>query len=81
MFVLAKGQCLYSGPTAGIIPYFSPSGKGTFHRPQIRLIYNASFRNGGAKALYPTQDNFATRSVEHFAGIGAEWWFNSSSYP
>lgn len=65
----------------GIIPYFSPSGKGTFHRPQIRFIYNASFRNSGARALYPTQDAFASRSVEHFAGIGAEWWFNSSSYP
>lgn len=66
---------------AGIFPYFSPSGKGTFHRPQIRFLYNASFRNSGARALYPTQDNFNSRSVEHFAGIGAEWWFNSSSYP
>jgi maltoporin len=66
---------------AGFMPYFSPSGKGTFHRPQIRLLYNASFRNGGAKALYPAEDVFSRRGVEHYAGIGAEWWFNSSSYP
>ena len=24
---------------------------------------------------------FAQRKVEHFIGLGAEWWFNSSSYP
>lgn len=66
---------------AGIIPYFSPSGKGSFKRPQIRLLYVASFRDSGTRGLYPTEDVFNQRSVEHFAGIGAEWWFNSSSYP
>ena len=65
----------------GFIPYFSPSGKGSFKRPQIRLLYVASFRNSGARGLYPVEDVFAQRKVEHFAGIGAEWWFNSSSYP
>ena len=65
----------------GVIPYFSPSGKGTFKRPQIRLLYVASFRDAGARALYPTEDPFAQRKVEHFAGVSAEWWFNSSSYP
>jgi len=65
----------------GFIPYFSPSGKGSFKRPQIRLLYVASFRDSGTRGLYPIEDIFATRSVEHFAGIGAEWWFNSSSYP
>jgi maltoporin len=66
---------------AGIIPYFSPSGRGNFKRPQLRLIYNASFRGSGARGLYPVEDVFSQRSVEHFVGIGAEWWFNSSSYP
>ncbi len=65
----------------GLMPYFSPSGRGNFKRPQIRLLYNASFRNGGARGLYPIEDVFASRKVEHYAGIGAEWWFNSSSYP
>ncbi|MCW5831269.1 MAG: carbohydrate porin [Labilithrix sp.] len=66
---------------AGVIPYFSPSGRGSFKRPQIRLIYVASFRDSGTRGLYPVEDVFAQRSVEHFAGVGAEWWFNSSSYP
>lgn len=66
---------------AGIMPYFSPSGRGTFKRPQIRLLYNASFRNSGARGLYAQEDVFAQRSVEHYFGVGAEWWFNSSSYP
>ncbi|MBN9166318.1 MAG: carbohydrate porin [Myxococcales bacterium] len=66
---------------AGVIPYFSPSGRGSFKRPQIRLLYVASFRDSGTRGLYPIEDVFAQRSVEHFAGVGAEWWFNSSSYP
>lgn len=66
---------------AGIIPYFSPSGRGSFKRPQIRLLYVASFRDSGARGLYPAEDVAAQRGVEHFVGVGAEWWFNSSSYP
>lgn len=65
----------------GFMPYFSPSGRGSYKRPQIRMLYVASFRNNGARALYPEEDVFSQRSVEHYIGIGAEWWFNSSSYP
>jgi maltoporin len=65
----------------GLIPYFSPAGRGTFKRPQIRMLYTASFRNAGAKGLYPAEDVFSQRGTEHFLGVGAEWWFNSSSYP
>jgi maltoporin len=65
----------------GIMPYFSPSGRGTFRRPQIRLLYVASLRSAGSRELYPAEDVFSQRHVEHFLGIGAEWWFNSSSYP
>jgi hypothetical protein len=65
----------------GVMPYFSPDGRGTFKRPQIRLLYVASFRDSGARGLYPVEDVFAQRSVEHYLGIGAEWWFNSSAYP
>ena len=84
---IAIANAAGDGPTtasvfkAGIIPYFSPSGRGTFKRPQIRLIYNASFRDSGTRSLYPAADVFSQRKVEHFAGVGAEWWFNSSSYP
>ncbi|MGO8995840.1 MAG: carbohydrate porin [Polyangiaceae bacterium] len=66
---------------AGIIPYFSPSGRGSYKRPQLRIIYAITDRNQGARDLYPAQDVFSQRNVEHFLGIQAEWWFNSSSYP
>jgi maltoporin len=65
----------------GVIPYFSPSGRGSYKRPQIRLLYVASFRDSGTRALYPVEDVFSQRKTEHFLGLGAEWWFNSSSYP
>jgi maltoporin len=64
-----------------LMPYFSPWGRGSFKRPQLYAIYAATFRDSGARALYAPEDAFAQRKVEHFAGIGAEWWFNSSSYP
>lgn len=75
------GPLTASVTKVGLMPYFSPSGKGSFKRPQIRLLYVASFRDSGARGLYPQEDVFSQRSVEHYAGIGAEWWFNSSSYP
>lgn len=84
---IAIANAAGNGPTTasvakiGVMPYFSPSGKGTFHRPQLRLLYNASFRDAGTRGLYPTEDVFAQRKVEHYAGVSAEWWFNSSSYP
>ncbi|MDB4944806.1 MAG: hypothetical protein JWP97_4340 [Labilithrix sp.] len=65
----------------GVMPYFSPSGKGSYKRPQIRLLYVASFRDSGTRALYPSEDVFNQRGTEHYLGVGAEWWFNSSSYP
>jgi maltoporin len=77
----ADGPLTASVAKLGIMPYFSPAGRGTFRRPQLRLLYNISFRDSGAKQLYPAQDVFASRSTEHFLGVGAEWWFNSSSYP
>jgi hypothetical protein len=65
----------------GIMPYFSPSGRGSYKRPQLRLIYAVTARNSGVRELYPAQDVFSQRAVEHFLGMGCEWWFNSSSYP
>jgi hypothetical protein len=77
----ADGPLTASVTKLGVMPYFSPAGRGTFKRPQIRLLYVASFRDSGAQKLYPAQDVFASRKTEHFLGVGAEWWFNSSSYP
>jgi maltoporin len=66
---------------AGVIPYFSPAGRGSYKRPQFRLLYAVTARNEGARELYAPQDVFAQRAVEHYLGVGVEWWFNSSSYP
>lgn len=62
----------------GIIPFLSPSGRGDYSRPQFRMIYVLTLRNDGAKALYPRDDVFTLRDVEHFFGVGVEWWFGSS---
>lgn len=64
----------------GVVPFFSPGGRGDYSRPHFRLIYVASVRDKGARAFYPKDDVFGLREVEHFFGFGAEWWFNSSSY-
>lgn len=62
----------------GVVPFLSPAGRGSYRRPQIRAMWVVTARSDGAREFYPTDDPFATRRVEHFLGIGAEWWFNSS---
>ena len=64
----------------GIVPFLSPAGRGDYSRPHLRLIYLITLRDEGARALYPQDDVFGLRDTEHFLGIGAEWWFSSSSY-
>jgi maltoporin len=64
----------------GFIPFLSPAGRGDYSRPHLRLIYLVTLRDEDARALYPQDDVFGLRDTEHFFGIGAEWWFNSSSY-
>jgi hypothetical protein len=63
-----------------VMPFLSPAGRGDYSRPQFRVIYALTARSAGANALYPVDDVYAQRAVEHFFGLGAEWWFNSSSY-
>ncbi|MFO0674006.1 MAG: carbohydrate porin [Polyangiaceae bacterium] len=76
-----------SGPLTGcpvrgaVLPNFSPAGRGLFKRPIIGLVYMATSRDSGARALYPEGDVFGQRRLEHYAGLTVEWWFNSSSYP
>lgn len=61
----------------GIIPFLSPAGRGDYARPQIRLIYVISARDAAARALYPQDDVFHARRIDHFLGFGAEWWFSA----
>lgn len=63
-----------------VVPFLSPFGRGTYTRPHIRVIYSLTVRDDGARALYPALDPRSAANVEHFLGIGAEWWFSSSSY-
>lgn len=62
----------------GLIPYVTPAGRGNFTRPHLRVIYAVTLRDAGARRLYPPDDPFGSNDVEHFLGIGCEWWFNSS---
>ncbi len=64
----------------GIMPFVSPFGRGAYTRPHIRLIYSLTVRDDGARALYPALDPRSANNVEHFLGIGVEWWFSSTSY-
>lgn len=78
--ISADGQTPLTGTMwrFGVAPFLSPAGRGSYKRPQLRLIALLSGRNGDAKAMYPRDDPFARRSTEQFFGIEAEWWFNSS---
>ena len=64
----------------GVVPFLTPAGRGNYARPHIRAIYVLSIRDDGARRLYPVDDVFALRKVDHFFGLGAEWWFGSTSY-
>ena len=64
----------------GVMPFLSPGGRGNYQRPHLRLIYLASLRDAGARRLYPRDDVFGLRSVDHYIGLNAEWWFGSTSY-
>jgi hypothetical protein len=64
----------------GLVPFLTPAGRGNFARPHIRLVYLLSLRDEGARRLYPEHDVFAMRAVDHYFGLGAEWWFGSTSY-
>lgn len=56
------------------------SGSDTYSRPAVRFFYTVALPNEDARLWYHRFDDRRTRSVEHFVGISAEWWFNSSTY-
>jgi maltoporin len=77
---LATGPFTASLFRVGLVPFLSPAGRGDYSRPQFRLIYLLTPRGTNARKLYPQDDVFSLRSVEHFFGVGAEWWFNETTY-
>jgi maltoporin len=56
------------------------SGFNTYSRPAIRLVYTVSKSNDDAGLWFHSADYRRDRTIEHFIGIQAEWWFNSSTY-
>lgn len=52
--------------------------RGSYSRPQLRLIYAITLLNDSARLTYAPDDPLRARGVRHFLGFGVEWWFNSS---
>lgn len=63
----------------GLIPFLSPAGKGSYSRPQLRIMYVLTHRDDAARMLYAKDDLFSLRPWEHFFGVGVEWWFNAQT--
>ncbi len=53
-------------------------GKGTYDRPQFRFVYTMALVNEGARLIYNPEDPRFDRRVQHYIGLQAEWWFNST---
>ncbi len=53
-------------------------GKGTYGRPQFRLIYMLIYQNDSARMSYNPEDPRRMIKLGHYIGVGAEWWFNST---
>ncbi len=63
----------------GLIPFLNPAGKGSYSRPQLRLMYVLTHRDDAARMLYSKDDLYSLRTWEHFFGVGVEWWFNAQT--
>lgn len=53
-------------------------GESTYDRPQIRLVYTMALLNRGARLAYNPEDPRFDRKVQHYIGLQAEWWYNST---
>jgi len=50
-------------------------------RPELRLIYAATWLDDAALRTYPRESPLRAHRVQHYLGLSVEWWFNSSRYP
>jgi maltoporin len=53
------------------------TGRGTFTRPRLHLIYTVTLLDDAARAFYSPYDARLFDGAQQFVGIGAEWWINS----
>jgi maltoporin len=54
-------------------------GRGCYQRPQLRLYYTLGLPNPSARRSWAPEDARRPSRPEHLFGLGAEWWFDSSS--
>lgn len=52
-------------------------GRGGYARPRLQLQYTATFLDPGARRFFSAEDARVSPGVQHFVGLGAEWWLNS----
>jgi len=63
----------------GVMPMIVPGGTGLWSRPSLRLIYAVRLLSEDARrVLYAETDARRDRGVDHYLGLGVEWWFNST---
>jgi maltoporin len=66
-----------------IVPTLVPSGeRSAWARPHLRLIYTLAYFSEGArgaaiagKLVSPYMRDFGPRTIGHYLGARAEWWF------
>jgi maltoporin len=54
--------------------------QGTYGRPQVRLQYTASLLDDATRRRFAAEDPRVADPIQHWFGIGAEWWIASRSY-
>ena len=62
---------------ASVMPTLSWD-RGTYSRPQLRLVYTVSYLDEGARRGFPREDPRRGVAVHHFLGAQVEWWYQSS---
>jgi hypothetical protein len=54
--------------------------RGNYSRPRFQVLYSMSVPDDAARRRYDELDPRHDQKVQHYLGIGVEWWINSSSY-
>ncbi len=63
----------------GLMPTLSVA-KGSYSRPQLRLIFAMTFLNDSALRTFAPDDPQREHGLRYYLGISVEWWFHSSRY-
>ncbi len=52
--------------------------RGSYSRPQLRLVYTLSYLDSGARRMFREEDPRFDRTLHHYLGVQVEWWYNSA---